>query len=108
METSDISCVEKYETFIKESLKTLHTNHWILTQVRVNILEIFDSFGKIDLDNLRIVAEQGKELVKLFKILRLGSISLRGFILYYWRLIFQNLNISNTNSMILVFIDQMS
>ena len=34
---------------------------------------------------LRIVAEQGLELLKLFEILRLGSISLRGYILYYSR-----------------------
>ena len=77
--------MEKYEEFIKQNRKILHNNHWILTQCRVNIIDVFENFGKMNLEILRIVADQGSELVKLFDILRLGSLSLRGYILYYWR-----------------------
>ena len=77
--------MEKYEEFIKQNRKILHNNHWILTQCRVNIIDVFENFGKMNLEILRIVADQGSELVKLFDILRLGSLSLRGYILFYWR-----------------------
>ena len=77
--------MEKYEEFINQNRKILHNNHWILTQCRVNIIDVFENFGKMNLEILRIVADQGSELVKLFDILRLGSLSLRGYILYYWR-----------------------
>ena len=82
---SDESCVGKYDEFIKRNCDHLHKNHWILTQARINILDVFENFGKINFQMLRIVAEQGLELIKLFEILRLGSISLRGYIFYYSR-----------------------
>ena len=85
IDTSDETCLEKYEEFINQNRKILHNNHWILTQCRVNIIDVFENFGKMNLEILRIVADQGSELVKLFDILRLGSLSLRGYILYYWR-----------------------
>ena len=85
IDTSNESCIGKYEEFIKRNCDHLHNNHWIITQARVNILDVFENFGKINLQMLRIVAEQGLELLKLFEILRLGSISLRGYILYYSR-----------------------